>query len=146
MPWGWGQPQRGWGFMALPQIQSVSPRIALSTSCQCHPQLLPSSHWPLADKICVQLPMHRQGRIQEKLHSNSESFFRHVNSQKILLEAQTPVSNQCPRHRDKQTEPGKPQETAFKTWSNGEPINWHHQVKICFSQTSFVTPPQPQTQ
>lgn len=94
-----------------------------------------------AGKSCVQLPMHRQGWIQEKLHSNSESFFRHANSQKILLEAQTPVSNQCSRHVEKWAEPGKPWETAFKTWPNGEPINWHHQIKICFFQTSFVMPP-----
>lgn len=103
--------------------------------------LPPSSHWPLAGKSCVQLPMHRQRRVQGKLHSNSERFLRHVNFQKTLSEAQTSISNQCPRRVDEWAEPGKLQETSFKTWPNREPINWHHQVKICFSQTSFVTPP-----
>lgn len=113
MPWGW-QSQRGWGFMTLPEIPSVSP------DCTVHFLLVSPTAATLlslafAGKSCVQLPMHRQGWIREKLHSNSESFFRHVNSQKILSEAQTPVSNQCPRHVDKRAEPWKPWETAFKT-------------------------------
>lgn len=100
-----------------------------------------ASHWPLAAKSCVQLPMHKQGRIQEKLHSNPESFFRHVNSQKILSEAQPPYHTSAQDMQMNKQSPGKPQEMAFKLWPNGESINWNHQVKICFSETGFVTPP-----
>lgn len=104
-PWGWGQPQWGLGTATVGlglHAPSQNP-ICQPENCTvhlCHPVLPPSSHWPLAGQSCVQLPMHRQGRVQGKLHSNSERFLRHVNSQKTLSEAQTPVSNQCPRYVD----------------------------------------------
>lgn len=42
MPWGW-QSQRGWGFMTLPEIPSVSPELhcplLVSVTHSCHPPL-----------------------------------------------------------------------------------------------------------